>query len=105
MLDHQVHADALDIVDGGVKPDRADDVRRARLEPRGRRGIAGVREGHLVDHRAAALPRRHAVQYVGPCPQHADAGRSEEHTSEHQSLMRISYAVFCLKKKTTSLLK
>src|SRR3546814_1124105 len=34
----------------------------------------------------------------------ADAGplRSEEHTSELQSLMRISYAVFCLKKKTTT---
>src|SRR3546814_6741016 len=30
-----------------------------------------------------------------PCP------RSEEHTSELQSLMRISYAVFCLKKKQT----
>src|SRR3546814_5222668 len=30
-----------------------------------------------------------------------DALRSEEHTSELQSLMRISYAVFCLKKKTT----
>src|SRR3546814_1115609 len=30
------------------------------------------------------------------CP---GAGRSEEHTSELQSLMRISYAVFCLKKK------
>src|SRR3546814_4250766 len=29
-----------------------------------------------------------------------DAFRSEEHTSELQSLMRISYAVFCLKKKT-----
>src|SRR3546814_8777701 len=29
-----------------------------------------------------------------------DATRSEEHTSELQSLMRISYAVFCLKKKT-----
>src|SRR3546814_4414457 len=29
-----------------------------------------------------------------------DAVRSEEHTSELQSLMRISYAVFCLKKKT-----
>src|SRR3546814_1441969 len=29
----------------------------------------------------------------------ADAARSEEHTSELQSLMRISYAVFCLKKK------
>src|SRR3546814_6451392 len=30
-------------------------------------------------------------------------GRSEEHTSELQSLMRISYAVFCLKKKKTML--
>src|SRR3546814_9933427 len=37
-----------------------------------------------------------------PHPQrriHADCWRSEEHTSELQSLMRISYAVFCLKKK------
>src|SRR3546814_1263370 len=33
----------------------------------------------------------------------ADADRSEEHTSELQSLMRISYAVFCLKKKNTEL--
>src|SRR3546814_6864981 len=31
-----------------------------------------------------------------------EAERSEEHTSELQSLMRISYAVFCLKKKTTN---
>src|SRR3546814_7762932 len=31
----------------------------------------------------------------------ADVMRSEEHTSELQSLMRISYAVFCLKKKNT----
>src|SRR3546814_1657191 len=30
------------------------------------------------------------------------AGRSEEHTSELQSLMRISYAVFCLQKKTNN---
>src|SRR3546814_3036880 len=30
------------------------------------------------------------------------SARSEEHTSELQSLMRISYAVFCLKKKTTN---
>src|SRR3546814_4635224 len=37
-----------------------------------------------------------AVQHVGAG--HA-GGRSEEHTSELQSLMRISYAVFCLKKK------
>src|SRR3546814_2509649 len=32
---------------------------------------------------------------------HAQRVRSEEHTSELQSLMRISYAVFCLKKKHT----
>src|SRR3546814_3447638 len=32
-------------------------------------------------------------------------GRSEEHTSELQSLMRISYAVFCLKKKNTTRLQ
>src|SRR3546814_1899503 len=32
----------------------------------------------------------------------ANAGRSEEHTSELQSLMRISYAVFCLQKKKKS---
>src|SRR3546814_7319297 len=34
-------------------------------------------------------------------PLRAIGSRSEEHTSEIQSLMRISYAVFCLKKKTT----
>src|SRR3546814_6584231 len=33
------------------------------------------------------------------------ASRSEEHTSELQSLMRLSYAVFCLKKKTKKLNK
>src|SRR3546814_1643933 len=32
-------------------------------------------------------------------PPRSSASRSEEHTSELQSLMRISYAVFCLKKK------
>src|SRR3546814_2621167 len=37
-----------------------------------------------------------AAAAVAPWP----LGRSEEHTSELQSLMRISYAVFCLKKKT-----
>src|SRR3546814_1879972 len=36
---------------------------------------------------------------------HYEPERSEEHTSELQSLMRISYAVFCLKKKNTKKLK
>src|SRR3546814_6844888 len=35
-------------------------------------------------------------------PVNSKASRSEEHTSELQSLMRISYAVFCLKKTNTS---
>src|SRR3546814_9997656 len=39
---------------------------------------------------------RHAPKATGSAP-----SRSEEHTSELQSLMRISYAVFCLKKKNT----
>src|SRR3546814_7869159 len=37
-------------------------------------------------------------------PTFAMAKRSEEHTSELQSLMRISYAVFCLKKKKTTII-
>src|SRR3546814_6541150 len=41
------------------------------------------------------LDRRRFLQVLA-----GTAGRSEEHTSELQSLMRISYAVFCLKKKT-----
>src|SRR3546814_3881791 len=46
-----------------------------------------------VAHSSAATVRSSAS--VTPC----GAWRSEEHTSELQSLMRISYAVFCLKKK------
>src|SRR3546814_4144241 len=48
---------------------------------------------------ATRLPRAEWV--VVPGAGHAaNLTRSEEHTSELQSLMRISYAVFCLKKKT-----
>src|SRR3546814_3190340 len=40
-----------------------------------------------------------AVAFRNSCPLRHSRRRSEEHTSELQSLMRISYAVFCLKKK------
>src|SRR3546814_1818469 len=43
------------------------------------------------------LPRKAAIAVAAPVE--GDVVRSEEHTSELQSLMRISYAVFCLKKK------
>src|SRR3546814_5819431 len=59
--------------------------------------IAGNRRG-CREIRARDLAR-HVGRNLGPGPL---AGlRSEEHTSELQSLMRISYAVFCLKKKKT----
>src|SRR3546814_5952320 len=43
---------------------------------------------------------RDELRLLGNLCHDATNGRSEEHTSELQSLMRISYAVFCLKKKT-----
>src|SRR3546814_5751664 len=66
--------------------------------------------GRIVGQPASVRPLRRRVQralrddlpvFVGrhcPC-------RSEEHTSELQSLMRISYAVFCVKKKTLTYLE
>src|SRR3546814_3034369 len=50
--------------------------------------------------RRAMRHDRHGLVEAGR--EHVPVARSEEHTSELQSLMRISYAVFCLKKKTTS---
>src|SRR3546814_4884273 len=50
-------------------------------------GDAGGNDGEPIPHHLLA----HPLQNLPP--------RSEEHTSELQSLMRISYAVFCLKKK------
>src|SRR3546814_7950821 len=51
---------------------------------------------HVIDHAAIlALFARAHPHHLAYCNTH----RSEEHTSELQSLMRISYAVFCLKKK------
>src|SRR3546814_2425537 len=54
---------------------------------------------HNNDGESAVLPRGDeggAGRFVAA----VDAARSEEHTSELQALMRISYAVFCLKKNT-----
>src|SRR3546814_10735914 len=52
------------------------------------------------DHRAALHDRAH-FHAAGRATILLDHDRSEEHTSELQSLMRHSYAVFCLKKKNT----
>src|SRR3546814_1760402 len=59
---------------------------------------------HLHDHRGLRGPGRRQLRLVDDEHQRvlsaaAQGLRSEEHTSELQSLMRISYAVFCLKKK------
>src|SRR3546814_5942754 len=74
-------------------------------EPLSRKELLGqVHGGHtgagdLGQPQPRRLGRRLRAHRPGrPAPALA-AGRSEEHTSELQSLMRISYAVFCLKKK------
>src|SRR3546814_6083098 len=67
----------------------------------------GGTEGFLVERRHPRLDMIEQCRRIEisrprfrPSPrQQASAARSDEHTSELQSLMRISYAVFCLKKK------
>src|SRR3546814_9927928 len=58
-------------------------------------GVSGLQ--HLLQNHATVPPER-GVFLSETRRMHPDL-RSEEHTSELQSLMRISYAVFCLKKK------
>src|SRR3546814_7049667 len=64
--------------------------------------IAGRAMEIDCDHGIARPCEHRRVLAIGPAVvARALRPRSEEHTSELQSLMRISYAVFCLKKKTT----
>src|SRR3546814_10277924 len=55
----------------------------------------------ILQHNAwpPRYPKIRSVQHVSTRDRCRGQRRSEEHTSELQSLMRISYAVFCLKKK------
>src|SRR3546814_2921232 len=75
---------------------------------------AGVRDARLPDQRDRDAERYRAAPRIACRADKGlaggslirrrpvgEGGRSEEHTSELQSLMRISYAVFCLKKKKT----
>src|SRR3546814_2547507 len=73
-----------------------------------RRGVRGNLGRRVVDRRQAESEHQHACNGHRadgadhlPSSSRSSTGtsRSEEHTSELQSLMRISYAVFCLKKK------
>src|SRR3546814_9192975 len=73
-----------------------------RLHRQGHLGAGAAHGRVVVRRRSAAGGLRHlAAGTGGQCAGgvHRQPGRSEEHTSELQSLMRISYAVFCLKKK------
>src|SRR3546814_9676166 len=67
--------------------------------------IGGVRQ-HYACHESAKRRRKMEVMHQSRTGEHSEKPddheqRSEEHTSELQSLMRISYADFCLKKKNT----
>src|SRR3546814_9636274 len=93
--------DRLILLDRSVREIEAESILLAR-HPFGERPRLGggqlqCRGDRYVAAEQAALPRRTFVRRT------VGAGeRSEEHTSELQSLMRISYAVFCLKKKCMS---
>src|SRR3546814_7627302 len=64
----------------------------------GKRDGRGV-EGRRLERAERAVPHQSAAIFEHVGERFDRGGRSEEHTSELQSLMRISYAVFCLKKK------
>src|SRR3546814_9893267 len=86
--------------------DWSSDVCSSDLDPHRVVGLRGVRagvgtEGLLVGV-DPALGALDGVRRLGHGGEHALRDRSEEHTSELQSLMRISYAVFCLQKTTNS---
>src|SRR3546814_9627725 len=70
--------------------DNADTIGKAE-----RRLRVAVRAREIAGRGRRRIADRPAATGIDPIP-----ARSEEHTSELQSLMRISYAVFCLKKKT-----
>src|SRR3546814_8147050 len=70
-------------------------VERQRLD---QHGVIGEDRANLLRDRAIDLEARLDEHEIGAAPER----RSEEHTSELQSLMRISYAVFCLKKKNNT---
>src|SRR3546814_7807537 len=87
---------SVEIQDVGAKP-----LRRAlEAQPRTRGGFEEQRAHRGAGQRTAAFAVDEGLRAV----QQRDQGvaRSEEHTSELQSLMRISYAVFCLKKNTNT---
>src|SRR3546814_9702404 len=64
-----------------------------------RRRRKSIMPGHSPRYPARARAAARARVAAGEPPTVLAIRRSEEHTSELQSLMRISYAVFCLKKK------
>src|SRR3546814_2330466 len=70
------------------------------LKPTGEEGVAeSFNDIEALAEQCRFRDCRHAKE-PGCAVRAAIEARSEEHTSELQSLMRISYAVFCLKKKT-----
>src|SRR3546814_6799911 len=62
-------------------------------------GLMSGRCGSPTDRMKSTRARSHVPNSPSIGTKEGERPRSEEHTSELQSLMRISYAVFCLKKK------
>src|SRR3546814_9726084 len=75
-----------------------EELRRDADDPDSKRDFGGDIIPHIVKH-GKAVAHRFSSSCVRAESEPVPYWRSEEHTSELQSLMRISYAVFCLKKK------
>src|SRR3546814_1942457 len=80
-------------------PDRKNTIVFSGFQAAGTRGRAMLEGAREIKIHGQWISVAAEVTDLPMLSAHADANRSEEHTSELQSLMRISYAVFCLKKK------
>src|SRR3546814_7558015 len=89
-LDSGLYFDSTTVPAYGALAGARDDAGNARIDP-----VEGKRHpSDFAIWRASPPGEQRQMEWDSP--------RSEEHTSELQSLMRISYAVFCLKKKKQS---
>src|SRR3546814_10268917 len=89
-------------IDGSFRAIRPDAIEQVHADIIAELHGIGAAEQEVGDHKELGdlqRPPRRPEEDAGEGPVEGGPQRSEEHTSELQSLMRISYAVFCLKKK------
>src|SRR3546814_2603191 len=94
---HKPYCSSMNFLPGPEALEQQRNYRTGYRDPMLQCGRVGMADEFERDPRLVSL---HIRGRAGVGVGFLSAGRSEEHTSELQSLMRTSYAVFCLKKKT-----